>query len=102
MESAGSDQPVFIGDELTAAGYRLAGARVQTPALEDVGRSFAELEPGAGLILITAEYAARLPPGALDRAIARGALVAVVPDVRQRAALPDVAARLRRELGMES
>jgi vacuolar-type H+-ATPase subunit F/Vma7 len=99
---AAGNAPIFIGDELTAAGYRLAGARVLTPALDQVAPSFVEAQRMAALIVITAQYAEQLPPGELDAARARGALVAVVPDVRRQAALPDVAARLRRELGMES
>ena len=63
--------PVYLGDEVSAAGYRLAGALVCTPA--------------AG------EAAAALTP-----------LVSIVPDLRGDAAVPDIGARLRAQLGLEA
>jgi vacuolar-type H+-ATPase subunit F/Vma7 len=102
MSSERDDVPVFIGDEVTAAGYRLAGARVLTPALEQTARCFDEVAQSGALILITAEHATQLPPKTLESAADRGLLVAIVPDARRRVELPDLAARLRRELGIET
>ena len=95
-------QPVFIGDEVTGAAYRLAGfdVRVASPA-----QSPAALEQALGhaapAILITAECAAALPDGALDAALARcDPPVAVVPDAADRVPLPDYAARVGATLGI--
>lgn len=95
-------RPVFIGDEVTAAGYRLAGldVRVATPAEAPAlwGRVLGEAPP---LLLITAECAAALPPEALDAALARlDPPVAVVPDAANRVPLPDFTARVRGSLGI--
>jgi hypothetical protein len=54
-------------------------------------------------VLITADLAARLPPAVLQQALNAGRpLVAVLPDVRGRTVPPDLAAALRRQLGMET
>ncbi|MEW5790276.1 MAG: V-type ATP synthase subunit F [Pseudomonadota bacterium] len=93
---------VFIGDEVTAAGYRLAGMRILLPELSAVGQALHEASAAAELVLITAEYAARLPPAHLRSALsARKPLVLVVPDARNRTELPELAARMRAQLGIE-
>lgn len=88
---------VFIGDELTATGFRLTGIATLTPtdgaeaAREAVGRS--------ELVIVTAEHAGMLPPK--DASLGEP-LVAVVPDIRGRAMPPDLGRKLRRILGIES
>jgi len=96
-----SDTPILIGDELSAAGYRLAGARVLSPPIEGVPAAFEEARRGARFILITTEYAARLPREALHDARRAGVFVAIVPAVRAAVAPPDPGAALRRELGVQ-
>ena len=56
----------------------------------------------ADLVLITAEYVDRLPSDELGQ-IQAGPLplVLVVPDIRARVAIPDVAEQLRSQLGVE-
>lgn len=95
-------RPVFIGDEVTAAGYRLAGLEVrvggpaEAPALW--ARTLGEAPP---LILITAECAAALDAAQLDAALARlDPPVALVPDAGGRVPLPDVTARVQASLGI--
>lgn len=93
--------PVFIGDPVTAAGYRLAGARIEVPA---PGTEAAALERARGdsdLVLITAEAAARIPAKSLGQAVrSQDCLVLVVRDARSRVAPPDQTGTLRRQLGL--
>lgn len=93
--------PVFIGDEVTAAGYRLAGARIYTPALDEVTEALRQARSQAPLILITAEYADQVPAAVLNAALAapRPPLT-IVPDVRGAVPLPDLATRIRAQLGI--
>ncbi|MDH4047904.1 MAG: V-type ATP synthase subunit F [Gammaproteobacteria bacterium] len=97
--------PVFIGDEVTAAGYRLAGARVLVPDSgddRDVSATFAEALRSADLVLISAACAGELPADLLDRAVrAADPLLLIVPDAAGRVSMPDVAADVGRALGIE-
>jgi vacuolar-type H+-ATPase subunit F/Vma7 len=95
---------VYIGDEATAAGFRLAGVKTWVPdpadALATLRRAGAD---GAELILLSAPFAAQLPIEDLEAALAREApLVAVVPDVFGRGAPPDLAHEVRGALGIET
>ena len=94
---------VFLGDEVAAAGWRLAGvdARVVAPGQEAgaLDRALGE----AGLVLVAAEAAARIPEGQLRAALRRvSPLTVIVPDLRGIVPYPDVAARMKRQLGIES
>jgi vacuolar-type H+-ATPase subunit F/Vma7 len=95
---AADDAPVFIGDDVTGLGYRLAGAIVMSPPPDDVERALEEAAARARVVLLTAEHAAMLSPRALARARERSALLVVVPDARERAPLPDLAAQIRAAL----
>jgi vacuolar-type H+-ATPase subunit F/Vma7 len=91
----------FLGDQLTAAGFRLAGVTVHTPDPDEEAALFRQLCARAEVVLITAESAARLPPADLHAARLRTApLVLLVPDIRGRLPLPDSGAELRRHLGV--
>ena len=95
--------PIYIGDEVSAAGYRLAGARVRTPAAGETARTLAEARTEAPLVLISASMAARIPESELRPALAALApLTLVVPDLAGEVAVPDLAARLRGQLGLEA
>jgi vacuolar-type H+-ATPase subunit F/Vma7 len=92
--------PAFVGDELLAAGFRLAGIEPVVPAAGEEQAAFDAACRRAPVVLIGASIAARIDPSALrERMIAGSPPVAVVPDAA--AALPDIAARLRRQLGLE-
>ena len=94
--------PVFIGDEVTAAGYRLAGARVRVCAPERAADELAAAMERASLILIGASHAAQVPPKRLRAAIAGlSPVVLVVGSATGDARMPDVASDVRRELGVE-
>jgi vacuolar-type H+-ATPase subunit F/Vma7 len=94
----------YIGDEATAAGYRLAGAEVRVPAPDEAGEALRRaIQDGAEVILLSAEYAANVDPAELSAAlIAEQPLVAVVADVYGRHVAPDVAREVRLALGIES
>lgn len=91
----------YIGDEIGAAGWQLAGASVHVP---EPGGEAAALDAARGeaaLVLISAALAPRIEGATLRRAVAALApLVLVVPDTQGIAALPDFAARLRAQLGL--
>ncbi len=56
----------------------------------------------ASLILISASAAARIPPRDMEAAqLALSPLVLLVPDLRGEIAPPDLATRLRGQLGLE-
>ena len=94
--------PCYIGDEATAAGYRLAGASVIVPPPGIEARALASARASASLVLISADVAARIPPRELAAARAALApLTLVVPDLRGEMEMPDLATRLRAQLGLE-
>ena len=86
---------------MTAAGFRLAGVDVHVPAPEQVSALFQRLRAESQMLLITAEAASSLPSESLRLAQAADhPLVLVIPDIRERVRPLDIAARLRRQLGM--
>ncbi len=95
--------PIFVGDEVSAAGYRLAGALVRVPPPGEEAATLNAVRKGASLVLITAECAERIPQETMRRALAaQSPLVLIVPDIRGRVAPPDLARLLRAQLGMET
>ena len=93
--------PVFIGDEVSASGYRLAGLRVRVPGPDELAAALASACEEAPLVLISADIAGQLPDRQLESLLARVTPpVLVVPDVRGRAKLEDLATRMRRQLGV--
>jgi vacuolar-type H+-ATPase subunit F/Vma7 len=95
--------PIYLGDEVSAAGYRLAGvdARVPRPGAETEALATARRE--APLVLVNASIAARIGDNELRQAaIALAPLVLIVPDLLGETPLPDLAARLRAQLGLEA
>jgi vacuolar-type H+-ATPase subunit F/Vma7 len=94
---------VFIGDELTAAGFRLAGARVRVPEDGEATRLLEQARGEAELVLITAACARGVDPATLSEALmAARPLVVVVPDAAGIIAPPDLAARMLATLGIET
>ena len=93
----------YIGDEATAAGYRLAGAEVRVPAMEEALEVFRHArESEAELILLSGALVAALPREELGAALlGAGPLVGIVPDAHGRHAPPDVAREVRLALGIE-
>ena len=94
---------VFIGDEVAAAGWRLAGVEARAAAPGEEGARLAKALEEAQLVLVSAEAAAHIPEAELRAALRRlTPVTVVVPDLREAAPYPDVAARMKRQLGIES
>jgi len=93
--------PVYIGDAVSAAGFRLAGLRIHVPDTTELVMQIEQAATDASLVLLGADLAAQLPVAELDRLLsAVTPAVVVVPDVRGQADLPDLANRLRQQLGV--
>jgi vacuolar-type H+-ATPase subunit F/Vma7 len=93
--------PVFIGDEVNAAGFHLAGLRVRTPTADKLLEVVEWACENAPLVLLSADTAQRLPTDVLDRLLAGVTpAVAVVPDLHNATPMPDLAMRLRQQLGV--
>lgn len=94
---------VYIGDEIAAAGYALAGLEVLTPESGAEAAALVAARSRAPLVLISAEAASRIAPPVLEAALAAlTPITVVVPDLHDRHPWPDPSARLARELGVES
>lgn len=94
--------PIFIGDEISASAYRLAGIEVRTPAPHELTATLQRVSAEFDLVLITAQYAQHLPREQLAKTQARlRPLLLVVPDVREQVPVPDFAKALRSQLGVE-
>lgn len=96
-------QVYYIGDEATAAGYRLAGAETRVPSVAEAPETFHRaVSDGATLILLSAEFAGTLDPEELTAALlGEQPLVAIVSDVYGRHPTPDIAREVRLALGIE-
>jgi vacuolar-type H+-ATPase subunit F/Vma7 len=95
--------PIYLGDEVSAAGYRLAGATVRIPAPGEETAALAWACAQAPLVLVSAAVAAGVAEAVLRRGLsALSPLVLIVPDLQGAAAVPDLAARLRLQLGFEA
>lgn len=93
--------PIFLGDEVSGAGLRLAGVRVRMPPAGEEAQFLEEARREAELVLVSAECASRMPASLLRQAVAAlMPLVLVVPDLLGRAEPPDLAARLLTQLGI--
>ena len=95
--------PIYLGDEVSAAGYRLAGVQVRVPAPGEAGAAFEEARALAPLVLVSAAVAIHIDEAQLRSALtALQPLVLIVPDAQGEVPRPDLAARLRGQLGMEA
>jgi vacuolar-type H+-ATPase subunit F/Vma7 len=91
----------FLGSETSAAAFRLAGVDARVARAGDEATDFASARQHAELVVIEASVASRLPAAHWRAALAAVLpLVVVVPDVAGEAPMPDLAARLRKQLGL--
>lgn len=95
---------VFIGDELTAAGFRLTGVDTVVPKDDEAAaEALAEARKTAGLVIVTAAAARRIPAAQLEAAILDLApIVAVIPDALLQVPPPDIVGSVRAVLGIEA
>jgi vacuolar-type H+-ATPase subunit F/Vma7 len=95
--------PIYLGDEVSAAGYQLAGALVRTPCAGEEAAALQWACSQAPLVLISAAVAARVDETVMrERLSALAPLLLLVPDAQGVVPLPDLAARLRGQLGLEA
>lgn len=93
--------PIVFADELTAAGYRLAGARTIVPTDGTLEAEFAAACNDCELLLLSAALAAELTPAKLQWALtAAKPLVLIIPDALRRRDPPDLTRELERTLGV--
>lgn len=94
---------VFIGDETTACGFRLAGLEVRITEPEEAAAALAAArEQRPPLIVLGAEHARAVPEAELDAALrAVTPPVLVVADAAGRAEPPDLAQRIRHQVGAQ-
>lgn len=94
--------PIFIGDEPSAAGYRLAGMRTRSPRADEVLEVFRWACGETDLLLLGVEQARQLPEGELVQALRQlSPQILIVPDIRQQVPMRDLPVRIRTQLGMK-
>jgi len=95
--------PVYVGDEIGATGFRLAGLRVHVPLRGEEAAALGAARADAPLVLVSAAVAERIGDDVLREAQAALApLVLIVPDLVTGTPAPNLAARLRKQLGLEA
>lgn len=93
---------IFIGDELTATGFRLTGIETMTPTPDAARQALTEARQRAALVIITASFSQYIPSSELRVALlAEEPIVTVISDILSRTPPPDLAKRLRGILGIE-
>ena len=103
MAEPSASRCIFVGDAVSAAGWRLAGADCRTPAPAELPALLRALrrERDVGLIVLTAAAAAELPPALRAEALAsQRPPCVVVADARGLSEPADLTAVLKRQLGL--
>lgn len=94
---------LFIGDEITASAYRLAGIPAVTAADGDLAKQFEQALELCDLLLTTTACAETLGEERILAGVRRARpLLLVVPDVATRRPPPDIDAAVDRVLGIEA
>jgi vacuolar-type H+-ATPase subunit F/Vma7 len=94
---------IFIGDELSAAGFRLTGIEIVVPEPDAAAAALDDARQRAHLIFMTAGLAERLPAATLEAALlAETPTLAIIPDVLFRNVAPDLGKHIKSVLGIES
>jgi vacuolar-type H+-ATPase subunit F/Vma7 len=92
---------IYIGDEVTAAGYRLAGVATRVPNAGEETAAFVRARREASIVLVSTALASRIGSKQLAAATrALSPLTVLVPDLLRETPLPAIAAQLRAELGL--
>jgi vacuolar-type H+-ATPase subunit F/Vma7 len=92
---------VFIGDEISAAGWALAGMEVITPTAGSEERTVKAVLPDAELLIITSQVAQIITPALLEKILtSTSVLTHVVGDMQNQLPQPDYEAQLRAILGL--
>jgi len=92
---------VFLGSEASAAAFRLAGVDARIAVEGEEAAGLAHARHGTDLVIVEASVAARMPARQWRLALIDAPpLVAVIPDLAGTVCIPDLAARMRRQLGL--
>jgi vacuolar-type H+-ATPase subunit F/Vma7 len=92
---------VIISDEVSALGWRLAGAQPLIAEEHSIQERLAEARQHADLVFITADLARRLPDSLLSAALlAEKPLMAVISGLPSGSEPPDLEQEVRRVLGI--
>jgi len=92
----------YIGDAVEAAGFRLAGARVYSPAAGSEAAALVQARSAARVVLLSPQVAQALPRAELDAALAAlQPLTAIVPGRHGEVSPADPSERVRAQLGLE-
>lgn len=98
-----SSASIFLGDELSAAGYRLAGVDARVPPAGNEAACFENALGEAPLVLVGSRCATAIPPASLEAALALlSPLVMVVPEWNGTQPASAPANKVRRVLGLET
>lgn len=93
---------IFIGDAVTAAGFRLAGVPSFAPEPAGLAAVVGEERKDCRILAMTAATLDALPePLARELVNASEPLLAILPDARDTMPVPDLEAEVRRALGIE-
>jgi vacuolar-type H+-ATPase subunit F/Vma7 len=93
---------VIISNEVSALGWRLAGAEPLIADERSVQKGLAEARRDADLVLITADLAKHLPDSVLNAALlAEKPLIAVIPGLPSCSEPPDLEQEVKHVLGMD-
>jgi len=91
----------FIGDEVSAAGYRLCGIDVHIADGSNVMPLIKEACERASLVLVSSSAVQNIHRSELDELLASiQPPVLVVPDVRGLREVPDIVSRIYKQMGM--
>lgn len=91
----------YVGNDVDAAVFRLAGVRTWVPRAGEALAAFTDATTGSDAVFITSQVAEALPRTVLDAALlAERPLLVLVPDATTTSAL-DPAERVRAQLGIE-
>jgi vacuolar-type H+-ATPase subunit F/Vma7 len=91
----------FIGDEVSAAGFRLCGIDVHITDGSDVMSLISQASERASLVLVSSSAVQDLNRVELDALLAGiEPTVLVVPDLRGLHDVPDIVPRIHQQLGM--
>ncbi|MEN8213004.1 MAG: hypothetical protein ABFR19_01455 [Pseudomonadota bacterium] len=91
----------YIGDEISAAGYRLGGVKVHIADRQNTSSLIGQACERASLVLVGAATAHYLSSAERDRLLARiNPPVIIVADLWGNQTVPDIAKRIHQQLGM--
>lgn len=92
---------LFIGDEISASGFRLSGIDVFVPEPGEESRVLDSIDEKTELIILTAQVAAAVPKHTTERLMqVDKPLLMVISDMRDQFLAPDISDTLHRQLGM--